>query len=213
MFKTSSAPADMTVGAPWKNIIKFTIPMLIGNIAQQLYSTVDSIVVGKYEGDNALAAVGSATPILNLLLVLFIGISAGTGVMVSQYFGAKNRRSLSHTIGNSITVAALSCIILIVVAAPLIDPLLTVLNTPVSIHDACAGYLMISLLGMVGMAYYNILSGVLRGNCRDPGSAESSGRFFRYRRERGGTREAARHKAPRSRPGNRDRGADRPNRR
>ena len=153
----------MTVGAPWKSIIKFTIPMLIGNIAQQLYSTVDSIVVGKYEGDNALAAVGSATPILNLLLVLFIGISAGTGVMVSQYFGAKNRRSLSHTIGNSITVAAISCIILIVVAAPLIDPLLTVLNTPKSIHDACAGYLMISLLGMVGLAYYNILSGVLRG--------------------------------------------------
>ena len=163
MFKKASAPADMTVGAPWKSIVKFTIPMLIGNIAQQLYSTVDSIVVGKYEGDNALAAVGSATPILNLLLVLFIGISAGTGVMVAQYFGAKNRRSLSYTIGNSITVAALSCIILIVVAAPLIDPLLTVLNTPKSIHDACAGYLMISLLGMIGMAYYNILSGVLRG--------------------------------------------------
>ncbi len=163
MFKKMNAPADMTVGAPWKSILRFTIPMLIGNIAQQLYSTVDSIVVGKYEGDNALAAVGSATPILNLLLVLFIGISAGTGVMVAQYFGAKNRKALSHTIGNSITVAALSCLILIVVAAPLINPLLTLLNTPESIHDACAGYLMISLIGMVGMAYYNILSGVLRG--------------------------------------------------
>ncbi len=158
-----NAPADMTVGAPWKSILRFTIPMLIGNIAQQLYSTVDSIVVGKYEGDNALAAVGSATPILNLLLVLFIGISAGTGVMVAQYFGAKNRKALSHTIGNSITVAALSCLILIAVAAPIINPLLTLLNTPESIHDACAGYLMISLIGMVGMAYYNILSGVLRG--------------------------------------------------
>ena len=61
---------DMTVGEPWKRIVIFTMPMLIGNIAQQLYSTVDSIVVGKYVGDNALAAVGSATPILNLLLVL-----------------------------------------------------------------------------------------------------------------------------------------------
>ena len=163
MFKKMNAPADMTVGAPWKSILAFTVPMLIGNIAQQLYSTVDSIVVGKYVGDNALAAVGSAAPILNLLLVLFIGISAGTGVMVAQFFGAKNRRSLSYTIGNSITVAALSCVILILVASPFIDPLLTLLNTPKSIHDACSGYLMISLIGMAGMAYYNILSGVLRG--------------------------------------------------
>ncbi len=82
---------DMTEGAPWKGILWFTVPMLIGNVAQQLYSTVDSIVVGRYVGDNALAAVGSATPILNLLLVLFIGISAGVNIMVSQYFGAKNR--------------------------------------------------------------------------------------------------------------------------
>ena len=67
--------------------------MLLGNIAQQLYSTVDSIVVGKYVGDNALAAVGSATPILNLLLVLFVGISIGASIMVAQYFGAKQRYS------------------------------------------------------------------------------------------------------------------------
>ncbi|MBO5126423.1 MAG: oligosaccharide flippase family protein, partial [Clostridia bacterium] len=90
-FKRLNAPTDMTVGTPWKSILSFTIPMLIGNIAQQLYNTVDSIVVGKYIGDNALAAVGSSGPILNMLLVLFIGISAGASIMVSQYFGAKNR--------------------------------------------------------------------------------------------------------------------------
>jgi len=67
----------MTTGSPWKCIVTFTLPMLIGNIAQQLYSTVDSIVVGKCVGDNALAAVGSALPLLNMLLVLFMGISAG----------------------------------------------------------------------------------------------------------------------------------------
>ena len=71
-LKSLFAPTDMTEGTPWKKIVIFTLPMLIGNIAQQLYSTVDSIVVGKYVGDNALAAVGSAGPILNLLLVLFI---------------------------------------------------------------------------------------------------------------------------------------------
>ena len=70
----------MTVGTPWKSILSFSIPMLIGNIAQQLYSTVDSIVVGKYVGDNALASVGSVLPIVNMLLVLFIGISAGAAL-------------------------------------------------------------------------------------------------------------------------------------
>ena len=103
MFKKLNAPTDMTVGVPWKGIVAFTIPMLIGNIAQQLYNTVDSIVVGKYIGDNALAAVGSAGPLLNMLLVLFIGISAGANIMVSQYFGARNREGLSYTIGNAIT--------------------------------------------------------------------------------------------------------------
>ena len=77
----------MTVGTPWKKIVAFMIPMLIGNIAQQMYNTVDSIVVGRYVGDNALAAVGSAGPIFQLLLVLFAGIAVGAGLMVSQYFG------------------------------------------------------------------------------------------------------------------------------
>ena len=84
-------PVDMTEGAPWKKITLFAVPMLVGNIAQQLYNTVDSVVVGNYVGDNALAAVGSAGPILNLLIVLFVGISVGAGIMVSQYFGAKDR--------------------------------------------------------------------------------------------------------------------------
>ena len=162
-LKEFFAPSDMTVGKPWRSILIFTVPMLIGNIAQQLYSTVDSIVVGKYVGDNALAAVGSAAPILNMLLVLFIGISAGTSIMVSQYFGARNRKSLSYTIGNSITVTAIACLILIVIATPFIRPVLEMLNTPDSILDWCAGYLTISLIGIAGMGYYNILSGIIRG--------------------------------------------------
>lgn len=153
----------MTSGAPWKSILIFTLPMIIGNVAQQLYNTVDSIVVGKYIGDNALAAVGSALPIVNMILVLFIGISAGASIMVSQYFGAKNREALSHTIGNCITVTAVACILLIAVVAPLIRPVLVWLNTPESIIDGCADYLMISVIGVAGLAYYNILSGIIRG--------------------------------------------------
>ena len=154
---------DMTTGKPWQKILIFTLPMLLGNIAQQLYNTVDSIVVGKYIGDNALAAVGSCGPIVNMLLVLFIGISAGAGIMVSQYFGAKNRKDLSHTIGNCITATLICCVGLVLVATPLIRPVLEMLNTPDSILEWCVDYLQICLWGIAGLAFYNILSGILRG--------------------------------------------------
>ena len=97
------SPRDMTEGAPWKRILEFTIPMLIGNIAQQLYNTADSIIVGQYVGDNALAAVGNSGPIINLLLVLFMGVSVGASIMASQYFGAKDKKRLSHSVGTAIT--------------------------------------------------------------------------------------------------------------
>ncbi|MBQ7795322.1 MAG: MATE family efflux transporter [Lachnospiraceae bacterium] len=157
------APVDMTTGVPWKKIAMFTIPMVLGNIAQQLYNTVDSIVVGKFVGDNALAAVGSASPIFNLLLVLFIGISVGTSVMVSQYYGARDRKQLSHAIGCSITLTAIASVFIMIVGSLLVRPLLEMLNTPVSIIDWCESYLIVLMLGIAGVAYYNILSGVLRG--------------------------------------------------
>jgi len=156
-------PTDMTVGTPWKSIAIFSIPMLIGNIAQQLYNTVDSIVVGHYVGDNALAAVGSASPLLNLLLVLFVGISSGVGIMVSQYFGAKLRDELSSTIGTCITVTAITSVVLMIIAPPIIRPILRMLNTPDTIIGDCTAYLIIMMYGIAGMAYYNILSGILRG--------------------------------------------------
>ena len=157
------APVDMTIGVPWKKIMLFTVPMLIGNIAQQLYNTVDSVVVGNYVGDNALAAVGSAGPILNLLIVLYVGISVGAGIMVSQYFGAKNREGLSYTIGNSVLLTLVAVIAVAVAGAFVTRPLLVLLKTPESIIDWCASYLYILFIGGAGLAFYNILSGVLRG--------------------------------------------------
>lgn len=154
---------DMTEGKPWEKIVAFTVPMLIGNVAQQLYNTVDSIVVGKYVGDNALAAVGSASPIFNLLLVLFVGISMGAGIMVSQYYGSHDRENLSKTIGSSITLTAAASILLMIVGTVAIRPLLVLLKTPDSIIDWCTSYLMILLWGVMGLAYYNILCGILRG--------------------------------------------------
>jgi len=156
-------PIDMTEGTPWKRILMFSIPLLIGNIAQQLYSTVDSIVVGHYVGDNALAAVGSAAPIFNLLLVLFVGISAGVGIMVSQYFGARDKEALSKTIGTCITLTAVVSVLVMVAAPPFMRAFLQLLNTPEAILDDCTGYLVILMYGIAGLAYYNILSGILRG--------------------------------------------------
>ena len=101
---------DMTLGSPIKRIMEFSIPMLIGNIAQQLYNTADSVIVGHYVGDNALAAVGSASPILNLLLALFVGISTGAGIIVSQSFGAKDRDRISKGIGNCIALTFIATI-------------------------------------------------------------------------------------------------------
>ena len=162
-FKQLFQATDMTTGSPWKRIVIFTLPMLLGNIAQQLYSTVDSIVVGKYVGDNALAAVGSAAPILNLLLVLFVGISMGASIMVAQYFGARQREELSQTIGNCITLTAIASLIIMVSSLVITRPLLELLYTPVAIIDWCEDYLLILFLGCVGSAFYNILCGILRG--------------------------------------------------
>lgn len=157
------APRDMTEGKPWKRIVEFSIPMLIGNVAQQLYNTVDSIVIGRYVGDNALAAVGTAFPVLNFLLVLFVAVATGAGIMVAQYFGAKDRERLSRSIGVCITLTAITSLIIMVVGPIIIRPMLKFINTPESILDWCAEYLLILLMGNWGSSYYNILSGILRG--------------------------------------------------
>ena len=154
---------DMSQGAPWRRILEFSLPMLIGNLAQQMYNTADSVIVGIYVGDNALAAVGSASPILNLLLALFVGVSTGAGILVSQYFGAKDKERLSGVVGNCLTLTLLSSLIIMVIAPFVTRPLLELLNTPASILDWCSDYLNIFFLGILGFAAYNILSGVLRG--------------------------------------------------
>ena len=154
---------DMTEGTPWKRIILFTLPMLLGNIAQQLYSTVDSIVVGKYVGDNALAAVGSAAPILNLLLALFVGIATGAGIVVSQSFGARDREGLSKGIGNCISLTLIASLFIMVFGPLITRPMLVLLGTPDSILNWCVSYLNIYFIGIAGFFFYNMLSGILRG--------------------------------------------------
>lgn len=170
-IKSLFGAQDMTVGNPIKVIAKFAFPLLIGNLAQQLYSTVDSIVVGKYcsverngyNGVDALSAVGVSMPIINLLLVLFIAISTGVGILVAQYFGAKDKKRLSVCVGSSLTLVAATSLIVTALGVPLSRPLLTLINTPEKYYDLAAVYLQIIFLGILGTAFYNIVSGILRG--------------------------------------------------
>ena len=154
---------DMTTGKPLYNLAAFSIPLLIGNIAQQLYNTVDSIIVGKCVGDTALAAVGTSMPILNLLLLLFMGISTGAGIMVSQYFGAKRTEDLNQTIGTCLTLTLIASVIIMIVGPIITPPLMSLLNTPPEVYEMAVDYLTIIFLGIIGTGYYNIVSGILRG--------------------------------------------------
>ena len=162
-LKSLFSAKDMTQGSPWKRILEFSVPMLLGNIAQQLYNTADSVIVGHYVGDNALAAVGSASPILNLLLALFVGISTGAGIVVSQSFGARDREGLSKAIGNCISLTFVATVFIMIVGPIITRPLLTLLDTPVSIMEWCVDYLHIYFIGIIGFFFYNMLSGILRG--------------------------------------------------
>ena len=162
-IKTFFGVQDMTQGSPMRGLIKFSVPLLIGNLAQQLYNTVDSIVVGKYIGDTALAAVGTAGPILNLLLVLFMGISTGASILSAQYFGAKDRPTLNKVVGSAITLTLAAGLLMTVVGYLASPALIAMVKPPESVATGAVTYLQIIFLGILGGALYNILSGVLRG--------------------------------------------------
>ena len=162
-IKSLFAAKDMTIGSPWKRIMEFSVPMLLGNVAQQLYNTADSIIVGKFVGDDALSAVGSSMPILNLLLALFVGVSTGAGIVVSQSFGARDREGLTKAIGNCIALSVIASLIIMIIGPFVTMPLLTLLGTDPTIIDWCGDYLNIYFLGIAGFFFYNMLSGVLRG--------------------------------------------------
>ncbi len=170
-FKRLFSARDVTVGRPWKRVFELTLPLLIGNVAQQLYNTVDTIVVGKYVGDDALSAVGAAGPIINIILILFVGIATGAGILVSQRFGAKDREGLSTVIGNCITLTLIACLITTISGLSLIlfpflggKDILQIMNTPQgNIYIWCRRYLIVLFSGASGMIFYNIFAGIMRG--------------------------------------------------
>jgi putative MATE family efflux protein len=154
---------DMTVGSTFMCLLKFSVPLLIGNIAQMLYFAIDSIVVGKFMGDAALSAIGVSSPILNMFLVLFMAIGSGVMVMVAQFFGAKDYEHLGDSVGNSITLLIIMSVLVTGIATPLSGAMLRASNTPPETFDMARVYLQILFIGTAGNGFYNILSGILRG--------------------------------------------------
>lgn len=161
---------DMTTGSPVRHILKFALPLLIGNLFQQLYNMVDSIVVGNFVGKNALAAVGACGSMNFLFFSLSSGLAIGIGIIVSQHFGAKDEKNVRSTIANSIYVllmAALSVSVIGIIFAP---QLLKLLVTPDNIIGDSTIYMRTTCAGIIAIAFYNGVAAILRalGDSRTP---------------------------------------------
>ncbi len=155
---------DMTFGNPYKLILLFSLPLLVGNIFQQLYNMVDSIVVGNFVGEKALAAVGTGFPIIFLMSSLFMGIGTGATVMVSQFYGAKDFKRVNDTVNTIYTAMIIGVIPLSLLGIFLSEPLLRLIQVPDDgTLEMAKVYMMVIFIGIIGNLGFNINSGILQG--------------------------------------------------
>ncbi len=161
---------DMTVGNPTKHILLFAIPLFIGNMFQQLYNTIDSLIVGKYVSADALAATGTCGSLSFLFFSLSSGLAIGIGIIVSQYFGAKDDKGVRNTIANSVYILAVASLVVTILGFFLARPLLTLMSTPPEILDDAVLYLRTTCCGIVFIAIYNGVASALRalGDSKTP---------------------------------------------
>ena len=160
----------MTDGTIWKLLVSFAFPLLLGNIFQQLYNTVDSFVVGNYVSKQALAAVGSVGNIINTLIGFFSGLASGAGIVVSQYFGAKDHDMLRKAVQTAIIMTLVMCVVFTVLGIVTIPMMLRFMKTPADVWEDAKTYLTIFFLGASGLMLYNIGAGILQavGNTKIP---------------------------------------------
>ncbi len=154
---------DLTTGSILKHLITFSIPLLLGNLLQALYNTVDSIWVGRFIGAKALGAVSVSFPIIFILVSLVIGITMATTVLVAQYVGAKDQKMIEKTINNSFLLLGGLGIVLTIIGFVLSKKILIWMNTPQDILEYATDYLNIFFIGLVFMFGYNVVSAILRG--------------------------------------------------
>lgn len=161
---------DMTVGNPTKMILDFTVPLFIGNVFQQLYNMADTIIVGKFVGANALAAVGSTGTIMFLIIGFLQGMTAGFTVPTAQKFGAGDMKSVRKTVGSAAILSFIVSAIMTVISMCGMKWLLHFMNTPDNIFDDAYRYIMVICAGIFAQVLYNLLASILRalGNSKTP---------------------------------------------
>lgn len=161
---------DMTKGSPFKVLIMFTLPLAIGNIFQQLYNMADTIIVGRYVGADALAAVGSTGTVMFLLNGFAQGITAGFAVLTSQRYGAKKTEGVKQSVSNGILLSVIGAVFFTAASILFMKPLLHLMNTPENIFADAYCYISLISLGMVANVFYNLFSAYLRavGNSKMP---------------------------------------------
>lgn len=152
----------MTEGKPTKLIFTFALPLMLGNVFQQLYTVVDTMVVGKVLGINALAALGAADWINWMVLGIIQGFAQGFSILMAQEFGAKKIDRLKKVVGNSIGLAAVSAVLLLVISQLTVLPILRVLQTPDSVINQSLLYLRIMFMGIPVVMAYNLFASILR---------------------------------------------------
>lgn len=153
---------DMTEGSITRLLIYFALPLMIGNVFQQLYNTVDSIVVGNYVSKQALAAVGCTGPVINALFGLFGGLAAGAGVVISQFYGAHDKEKLHKTVQTTIAMSLVMCVVLTALGVWLTPMMLELMSTPEDVMADATEYLRIYFWGISGVIMYYIGAGILR---------------------------------------------------
>ena len=161
---------DMTTGSIWQHLLSFSVPTAIGLLFQQLYNTVDTLVVGQFVGHEAQAAVGSTGPIINTVVGFCAGLATGASVVISQRYGAHDRDGLSRAVHTTISLTFLLSLLATVVGQIIIDPMLRFMQTPDDVFQSSHSYLSIYFAGVAGALFYNIGSGILRavGDSRRP---------------------------------------------
>ena len=162
--------SDMTKGNPLKLILSFSVPMLIGNIFQQLYSMVDTIIVGRFVGVNALAALGACNSLFFLVNGLVLGLTSGFAVLVAQKFGAKDEKGVKKAVASNITLTIVLTVIITIVALLAVKPLLNMMNTPENIYEDARVYITLIYAGIITQTGYNMAAGILRalGDSKTP---------------------------------------------
>ena len=160
----------MTEGVIWKEILLFSIPLLLGNLFQQLYNAVDSVVVGNYIGAQALAAVGSSAPVINLLVSFFMGLAVGAGVISSRYVGARKKEELHIAVHTSLALTFAAGLVMTLIGVLISPYVLQWVGTPSDVMESSVLYLRIYFLGILSVMVYNMGSGILRavGDSRNP---------------------------------------------